>query len=194
MSQPAHNEAEITESQREPVQILTFDLEQELYGADISQVKEVLEYCSITRVPKCPSFMAGVLNLRGNVVPVVNLREEFGLSSIEPDVNTCIVIFELNDANQEQMMLGCIVDAVNEVLVIEGDHLSPPPTMGNRIDASFISAMGQSNDSFIMILDMNQVLSEQQRLLMKSQSQTNPESTFTSADTNPSLPMTGTAG
>ena len=142
--------------------ILTFQLDGDDYGADIRNISEVLEYCEVTRVPRSPSNMAGVINLRGHVVPVINLRDEFELSPREPDVDTCIVIFEFNDDFHQTHLLGCIVDSVSEVMEISPEQLTEPPKIGNHIDPSFIDHIAKVDEKFIILVNMQQILSQDQ--------------------------------
>ncbi len=142
----------------EPVQYLTFTLDEEFFATDIAQVREVLEFTHITNVPRTPDYMRGVINLRGSVVPVVDLRLQFGMNKAEPTVDTCIVIVEVQiDGNP--VVLGALTDSVQEVIELRRDQLEPAPRLGARINTSFIRAMGKHNDDFVIILDMNRVFS-----------------------------------
>lgn len=137
---------------------LTFTLDGEVFAVDVSKVREVLDYTRITRVPKTPVYMKGVINLRGSVIPVVDMRLKFELESTEPTVDTCIVILEF-DFEGEQTMIGAITDSVEEVFELEGENIQPPPGMGNKFSSEFISGMGRHSDGFIMILDIEKVFS-----------------------------------
>ena len=160
MSQPAVQLEQSTDLAFKHV--LTFLLDDGFYGVDISNVSEVLEYCDVTRVPRSPAYMAGVINLRGHVVPVINLREEFELASKTPDIDTCIIIFEFQDDQGSNHMLGCIVDSVNEVLEIAPTQLAQPPKIGNHIDPSFIDTIAKVDERFIILLNMHHILSQDQ--------------------------------
>jgi purine-binding chemotaxis protein CheW len=140
------------------VQFLTFMLGGETYAAGILAIKEIIEYSSLTEVPMMPPSVRGVINLRGAVVPVVDLSVRFGRTPAAVTKRTCIVIVEisLNDTRQD---VGVVVDAVNEVLEIAQDDIEPPPTFGTRIRTDFIQGMGKVNDKFVILLDVNQVLS-----------------------------------
>ncbi len=142
----------------EPVQYLTFTLDGEFFATDISQVREVLEFTRITRVPRTFDYMRGVINLRGSVVPVVDLRLQFGMDEIEPTVDTCIVIVEVL-VDGQPAVLGALTDSVQEVIELRRDQLEPAPRLGARINTSFIRAMGKHNDNFVIVLDMNRVFS-----------------------------------
>ena len=144
------------------VQYLTFTLDGEAYATEISTVREVLEHTDITRVPRTPEYMQGVINLRGNVVPVMDLRLQFGLESAGVTVDTCIIIIEVNIDGQSTV-LGALADSVQEVIDLRPDQLEPVPTLGTRVNNIFIQAMGKNNDgNFIIILNMDNVFSAEQ--------------------------------
>ena len=145
-----------TSSETSNSQYLTFKLDQELFAVDISKVREVLEFTTMTKVPRTPDFMRGVINLRGNVVPVVDMRLKLGLSMTERTVDTCVVISEIS-VDGERTVLGALVDSVQEVIDLDADNVAPPPHMGSRIDASVIRGMGKRDDQFVMILDLDRV-------------------------------------
>lgn len=139
-------------------QYLTFTLAEETFALEISRVKEVLEYTTITRVPRTPDFMLGVINLRGNVVPVVDMRVKFGIEQAEKTVNTCIIITEVSIAG-ETTALGVLVDSVQEVLDIEEEKMEPPPRIGMGFNTDFIRAMGRRDSGFVIILDTDRIFS-----------------------------------
>jgi purine-binding chemotaxis protein CheW len=142
----------------ETSQYLTFMLDQETYALDITQVREVLDFSEITKVPRMPEFMRGVINLRGGVVPVVDLRLKFGMSRTEKTVNTCVIIIDLV-VQGETTLLGALADTVQEVMTIEPDQISPPPRIGTRLNTEFIRGMGKKNDDFVIIIDIDKVFS-----------------------------------
>ena len=142
----------------EVVQHLTFKLDEEVFAIDISKIREVLEYTTVTRVPQTPDFMCGVINLRGGVVPVVDLRLKFGMSEAEKTVNTCIVIVEVT-LGEDSTVLGALVDSVQEVFELEADQIEPAPKIGTRLNTDFIQGMGKRDDQFIIILDIDRVFS-----------------------------------
>lgn len=146
--------AEITEA----TQHLTFKLDAEIFALDISKVREVLEYTKVTKVPQTPDFMRGVINLRGSVVPVVDLRLKFGMTETEKTVNTCIIIVEV-DVDGEKTVLGALADSVQEVLELEPSEIEPAPRIGMRLNTEFIKGMGKHNNEFIIILDIDRVFS-----------------------------------
>ena len=141
----------------ETTQYLTFKLEDELFALDIGKVREVLDFTSITKVPQTPDYMRGVINLRGSVVPVVDLRLKFGKSAAEQTVNTCVIIVEV-EMDGEMVVVGAMADAVQEVLDLEPDQIEPPPRMGTKLNLDFIRGMGKHADQFIIILDIDKVL------------------------------------
>jgi purine-binding chemotaxis protein CheW len=140
----------------ESSQYLTFKLDHELYAVDIAKVREVLEFTAVTKVPRTPDFMRGVINLRGNVVPVVDMRLKLGLTQTEKTVNTCVVITEV-DVDGEKTVLGALADSVQEVIELDGAQIVPPPRMGTRIDTEVIRGMGKRDDHFLIILDIDRV-------------------------------------
>lgn len=137
---------------------LTFRLEDELFALDIANVREVLDFTAITKVPQSPEFMSGVINLRGNVVPVVDMRLEFGMTRTEKTVDTCIIIVE-TEIDGETTILGALADSVQEVMEMEPDRIEPPPRLGTRLKTGFIRGMGKKGSEFIMILDIDKVFS-----------------------------------
>jgi len=139
-------------------QYLTFTLAGEMYALGILNVKEIIEYGNLTEIPMMPTFIRGVINLRGAVVPVVDLSARFGGRQSEVGKRTCIVIVEMQQEDAKQD-LGIMVDAVSEVLEIHGSEIEPPPAFGAKIRADFIAGMGKVNSRFVIILDIQRVLS-----------------------------------
>jgi purine-binding chemotaxis protein CheW len=142
----------------ETTQYLTFKLRDEVFALDIGKVREVLDFTGVTKVPQTPDFMRGVINLRGNVVPVVDMRLKFGLSRTEKTVNTCVIITEIG-VDGETTVVGAMADSVQEVLDLEPDEIEPPPRIGTKLNTDFIRGMGKHNEQFIMILDIDNVFS-----------------------------------
>ncbi|MBI5446355.1 MAG: chemotaxis protein CheW [Deltaproteobacteria bacterium] len=137
-------------------QYLTFTLDEELFALDIGKVREVLEFEGVTRVPRTPEFMRGVINLRGNVVPVADLRLKFGMTKTEKTVSTCVIITEVV-IDGETTVLGALADAVQEVLDLEPGQIDPPPRMGTRLNTAFIRGMGKREEQFLILLDIDKV-------------------------------------
>ncbi|WP_029917335.1 chemotaxis protein CheW [Pelobacter seleniigenes] len=139
-------------------QYLTFKLGDEEFGLTIAKVREVLDFTSLTKVPQTPDYMCGVLNLRGSVVPVVDLKLKFGLQQTARTVNTCIIIVEI-EIDGEVTVLGILADAVHEVVEIDAEQVEPAPKIGTRLDTAFIQGMGKLEDDFVVILDIDKVFS-----------------------------------
>jgi len=150
----------VTESS-ETNQYLTFNLDNEVFGLAILKVREVLDFTSITRVPQTPAYMRGVINLRGSVVPVMDLRLKFNMAQTEKTVNTCIIITEV-EMNGELVVLGALADSVQEVVDLDASQIEPPPHMGTRLRAEFIKGMGKHGDGFIIVLDIDRVFSSEE--------------------------------
>lgn len=139
-------------------QYLTFMLRGELFAIGILAIKEIIEYGKLTTIPMMPEHIRGVINLRGSVVPVVDLSARFGRGGSEITRRSCIVIIEML-AEGERHDIGVVVDAVCEVLEIPGAQIEPPPSFGANIRTDFISGMGKVNEQFVIILSVNHVLS-----------------------------------
>jgi purine-binding chemotaxis protein CheW len=151
----------------ETTQYLTFKLEDEVFALDISKVREVLDFTTITKVPRTPEFMRGVINLRGSVVPVVDLRLKFGMSRTEKTVNTCIIITEVTVDN-ETTVLGALADSVQEVMDLEPGNIEPAPKIGTRLNTEFIRGMGKRDNTFVIILDIDKVFSVDELALVQA--------------------------
>lgn len=146
-------------SAAEQTQYLTFMLGAEMFAIGILAVKEIIEYHGVTTVPMMPGCIRGVINLRGAVVPVMDLAVRFGRPAAADTKRTCIVIVE-TESNGEQFVVGMVVDAVNAVLDIPASEIEPPPTFGAKVRADFIAGMGKVNGKFVLLLNAQQVLSE----------------------------------
>ena len=141
-----------------PSQYLTFLLGGEMFAVGILNVKEIIEYGHLTEIPMMPAFIRGVINLRGSVVPVIDLSARFGGKTTEVSRRTCIVIVEVSDGEMRHD-IGIMVDAVSEVLDIPGSEIEPPPSFGAKIRADFIFGMGKVGGKFVIILNIDKVLS-----------------------------------
>lgn len=139
-------------------QYLTFTLQNEVYGLDILRVREILEYTRPTTVPMMPAFVHGVINLRGNVVPVIDLAQRFGRAPTALQARTCIVIIEI-DGEDGPLAIGVLVDAVNAVLDMEAGQIEPAPSFGTGLKQEFIRGMARTEAGFIILLDVGRVLS-----------------------------------
>lgn len=146
------------DSMPETRQYLTFTLAGETFAVGTLSVKEIIEYGQLTGVPMMPPSIRGVINLRGAVVPVIDLGARFGGRQTEVGRRTCIVILEVDHAD-EQQVIGVLVDAVNEVLEIAPADIEPPPAFGAHIRTDFIQGMGKVGERFVILLDIGRVLS-----------------------------------
>jgi purine-binding chemotaxis protein CheW len=153
----------------ETAQYLTFKLSDEVFAVEVGKVREILEYISITKVPKTPEFMRGVINVRGSVVPVIDLRLKFGMDRTEQSVNTCIIVLEMGFEG-EATILGALSDSVQEVIEIEPDQIEPPPRIGTRLKTEFIKGIGKREGHFVMILDIDKVFSSDELELVQEKS------------------------
>ncbi len=137
-------------------QYLTFTLDDETFALDIAKVREVLDFTTVTKMPLNPEFLRGVINLRGAVVPVADLRVTFGMSRTERTVNTCVIIAEI-EVNGERTLLGALADSVQEVVELGAGNLEPAPRIGTKLNADFIKGMGKRDGRFIVVLDIDRV-------------------------------------
>lgn len=158
LSATAGGAAEIAAATGTSTSFLTFQLGGESFAIGILAIKEIIEYGDLTEVPMMPSSVRGVINLRGAVVPVVDLQARFGRSPSAVTKRTCVVIVEVGLAQQNQVV-GVVVDAVNEVLDIPDAEIEPAPSFGTRIRSDFIRGMGKVRGRFVILLDVDQVLS-----------------------------------
>ena len=149
-------------------QYLTFRLAGETFALDIAKVREVLEYRSLTKLPQTPESVRGVINLRGHVVPVVDLNLRFGNRETETTVDTCIVITEV-EIDGTVAHIGALVDAVDEVFELEDDRIEPPPRMGLNLDTSYVRGMGKRDDDFVIVLDADRVFDARDAALSRSE-------------------------
>jgi len=138
---------------------LTFTLDEEEYGIGIIKIKEIIGMMAITSVPQTPEFVKGVINLRGKVIPVVDLRLRFGLNAIDYTERTCIIVVEI-DGHSEKVTIGVVVDAVSEVLNIKGDDIEDTPTFGTKLNTDYILGMAKMEGGVKILLDIDCVLSE----------------------------------
>ena len=149
----------MTDSQSsDQTQYLTFNLAGEEYAVGILKVKEIIEYGTLTRVPQTPPSVRGVINLRGNVVPVIDLAIKFGMPRSPLTNRTCIVIVEI-ELDGEQSVIGVIADSVSQVIDLPSIDILVPPAFGTRIKVDFLTGMGKSGNKFVLILDIEKVLS-----------------------------------
>jgi purine-binding chemotaxis protein CheW len=150
-----------TQKTEEKATYLTFKLDSETFALQVANVREVLDLTDITRVPRTPAFMRGVINLRGGVVPVVDMRRKFNLPEVEDTVDTCIIVVEVN-LDGDTTVIGALADSVQEVFELTDDQIEPPPSIGMQLDTDFIRGMGKQGDQFIIVLDINKVFSSEE--------------------------------
>ena len=148
----------------ELIQLVTFSIGEEEFGVDILKVQEIIRIMEITKVPKAPQFVEGVINLRGNVIPVIDLRKRFGLETREHDSQTRIIVIEIN-----KMIVGFVVDSVSEVLRIPENTVEPPPPVVSGLESEYISGVGKLEDRLLIMLDLDRLLSsEEQEVLTQA--------------------------
>ncbi len=151
----------------EQQQYLTFLLGGEMFSIGILNIKEIIEYGSLTAVPMMPDFIRGVINLRGAVVPVIDLAARFGRNQSSITRRSCIVIIEV-EAKGDRHDVGMVVDSVSEVLEILASEIEPPPNFGAKIRADFIAGMGKVNGKFVIILNVDRVLSIEEMAIISN--------------------------
>jgi len=154
---------------KETRQYLTFKLDEEVFAIDVAKVREVLDFTTITKIPRTPEFMSGVINLRGSVVPVVDLRLCFEMSHTNKTVNTCIVVVEVL-LEGEPTVIGALADSVEEVIDLEPEQIQPAPKIGTHLRTDFIRGMGKRDTQFIMILDIDKVFSAEELESLQNES------------------------
>jgi purine-binding chemotaxis protein CheW len=140
-------------------QFLTFNLGTELYGVDILRVQEIKGYSAVTKIPNTPSHIKGVLNLRGTIVPIIELRTKFALPTIEYTAFTVIIVVVVRDK-----VMGLVVDSVSDVLNIGKTDIQPSPQFGANVDVSFVSGIGKSGDKLVALLDIDRLLADGEML------------------------------
>jgi len=142
----------------ELIQLVTFSIGEEEFGVDILKVQEIIRTMEITKVPKAPPFVEGVINLRGNVIPIIDLRKRFGLDTREHDKHTRIIVIEIHN-----MIVGFVVDAVSEVLRIPANTVEPPPPVVSGLESEYISGVGKLEDRLLILLDLDRLLSGEEK-------------------------------
>ncbi|MFZ5810621.1 MAG: chemotaxis protein CheW [Thermodesulfobacteriota bacterium] len=142
----------------ELMQLVTFSIGEEEFGVDILKVQEIIRMMEITKVPRAPDFVEGVINLRGKVIPIIDLRKRFGLSTRDHDKHTRIIVIEINN-----MIVGFVVDSVSEVLRIPSNTVEPPPPVVSGLESEYISGVGKLEDRLLILLDLDRLLSGEER-------------------------------
>lgn len=140
----------------ELIQLVTFSIGEEEFGVDILKVQEIIRTMEITKVPRAEQFVEGVINLRGKVIPIIDLRRRFGLASKQYDKHTRIIVIEISN-----MIVGFVVDSVSEVLRIPSGTVEPPPAVVAGLDSEYISGVGKLHDRLLILLDLDELLSNE---------------------------------
>jgi purine-binding chemotaxis protein CheW len=152
-------------------QFLTFTLGQDVFAIDVTLAREVLDLCAVTRVPQAPDYMLGVINLRGSVVPVIDMRRKFGMPEAESTRDTCIVVVDV-EVDGDSVIVGALVDSVREVLDLTPEQIEPPPRMGTQLKTELILGMGSLGDRFVVLLDIDRVFSADELALAQGLAET----------------------
>ena len=142
----------------ELLQLVTFSIGEEEFGVDILSVQEIIRMMDITKVPRAPEFVEGVINLRGKVIPIIDLRRRFGLTTRDHDKHTRIIVIEINN-----MIVGFVVDSVSEVLRIPSSTVEPPPPVVSGLESEYISGVGKLEDRLLILLDLDRLLSHEEQ-------------------------------
>ncbi len=145
---------------------LTFSLAEEEYGIGILKIKEIIGMLPITSVPQTPDFVKGVINLRGKVIPVIDLRLRFSMGEIDYTERTCIIVVEI-DGQAGTVLIGIVVDSVSEVLNVKGDDIADTPTFGTQLDTEYILGMAKMEGGVKILLDINRVLSGEELAVLE---------------------------
>lgn len=151
---------------------LTFELGTEVYGLDILRVQEIIGIMPVTRVPQTPSFVRGVINLRGRVIPVIDLRVKFDTGNAEDTERTCIVVVQVS--GKTSSIMGVVVDEVSEVVDIASDQIEATPEFGAGIETDFVRGVGKIGDTVVMLLDIDKVLSASEIRILKKAASSKP--------------------
>lgn len=163
---PVVPEGETITKSAEAGKYLTFSLHSEEYGVEILKVKEIIGLMVITTVPRTPNFIRGVINLRGKVIPVMELRKKFGMESIDDTERTCIIVVDIS-IQGTSVQIGILVDSVSEVINIESGDIADTPSFGTDINTEFILGMGKIRDKVIMLLDIDRVMTTDEISLIR---------------------------
>jgi purine-binding chemotaxis protein CheW len=148
---------------------LTFKLGDELFGANVAKVLNILEMTKITKVPNAPPYMKGVINLRGSVLPLIDTRIKFDLGETDYTTNTCILVLDI-ELSGETVHVGALVDSVQEVMEIDEIQIQPPPSIGSKYKSEFIEGMAKINEEFIMLLNMDMIFSTNELSMLRESS------------------------
>ena len=155
-------------------QYVTFSLGEELFGVEVTRTREILSLTPVTKVPQTPDYLLGVINLRGQVVPVVDMRLKLGLTAGAETEDTCIIVVEVH-VDGEPIIVGALADAVREVLDIRSDQIEPPPRLGTRLNTEFINGMGKIDEQFMILLNIDRIFNSDELALVQDMSDVNVE-------------------
>lgn len=150
-------------------QYVTFSLGEELFGLEVKRTREILSLTPVTKVPQTPAYLLGVINLRGQVVPVIDMRLKLSLPVQDNSEDTCILVVEVL-VDGETIIVGALADAVREVLEIRSDQVEPAPRLGTRLNTDFIKGMGKVGEEFLILLDINRVFSSNDLVMLQDKS------------------------
>ena len=153
-------------------QYVTFSLGEELFGVEVTRAREILSVTPVTKVPQTPEYLLGVINLRGQVVPVVDMRLKLGLPAGEETEDTCVIVVEVQ-IDGESIIVGALADAVREVLEIRADQIEPAPRLGTRLKTEFITGMGKVDEQFLILLNIDRVFSSEELAIVQDAGQVN---------------------
>lgn len=151
----------VAETLSETSQYLTFKLDEEFFTVNVHNVREILEYLKITKMPDAPPFMRGIINVRGSVIPVIDLRMKFGMEETVPRPTTRIIVLEI-ERESSNLVIGALADSVKEVIELTAEQVEPPPDTGTRWEKDYITGVGKYNDEFIMLLDTGKLFSNEE--------------------------------
>jgi len=154
-------------------QYVTFSLGDELFGVEVTRTREILSLTPVTKVPQTPDYLLGVINLRGQVVPVVDMRLKLGLQAGADTEDTCIIVVEVQ-VDDEAIVVGALADAVREVLEVRNDQIEPPPRLGTRLNTEFINGMGKINEQFMILLNIDRIFNSDELILVQDAGQVSP--------------------
>ncbi len=161
-------------------QYVTFSLGEELFGVEVTRTREILSLTPVTKVPQTPDYLLGVINLRGQVVPVVDMRLKLGMVAGAETEDTCIIVVEVQ-IDGEPIVVGALADAVREVLEIRSDQIEPPPRLGTRLKTEFITGMGKIDEQFMILLNIDRIFNSDELALVQDMSDVNVDLEGTSA-------------
>jgi purine-binding chemotaxis protein CheW len=154
-------------------QYVTFCLGEELFGIEVTRAREILDLVPVTKVPQTPDYLLGVINLRGQVVPVVDLRVKLGLSKAEATRDSCIIVMEVQ-VDGEVLTVGGLADSVREVLELRDDLIEPAPRLGTKLKTEFIAGMGKVEEQFLILLEIDRVFSAEELALVQEAGESVP--------------------